>query len=552
MHELTLRAAKDRARREGWIDWIRSDTDERAARNGCVFNADRGLRVVRFFENVLRHSKGEWAGQEFKLLDWQRDDVIMPLYGWERPDGTRRFRLAYIEIPKKNGKSTLASGLSLYHLIGDGEQGAEVYSAAADRGQASIVYNEAVAMVKRSTSLSSRLSLKPSVKRIIFEQTLSYYLVLTADAFRNEGLNISALIFDELHAQPDRTLWDALRYGGAARRQPMTIAITTAGKTREGNIAWEQHEYAEKVAAGVFEDDSFFGYIRGAADEDDWTDPETWRKANPSLGLTMSEESFADACREAQNNKGQEASFRRYRLNQWERRSERWLDLPKWDEGGVEPVDAGALLGRPCYAGLDLASTRDITACVFVFPDDDGGVTVVPRFWVPRDTAYQRKQRDRVPYDVWASAGWLTMTEGDWTDYTVIEEEIVAFSAQHPITQVAFDPREASMLAQRLINRGVTMVPFAQSCAAYNEPVKRFEQMVGEGKIRHGGNPVLRWMASNVSLDTNIAGLRIPSKKKSHEKIDGIVALVMAIGHVMVAEEARPSVYETRGPLVFK
>jgi len=307
---------------------VRTEADERAVAQGYVFRLAAAERVRTFFQRFLCHSKGEWAGQPFELLDWQWDDIVAPLFGWQRPDGTRRFRRGYIEVPKKNGKSCLFSGLSLYLLLADGEPGAEIYSAAVDRDQASIVFTEAANMVEASPHLASRLQVVRSTKRIVDHRSRSYYKALSADVPAKEGLNAHAILIDELHAQRNRDLWDTLRYAGASRRQPLHLAITTAGYDRH-SICWEQHDYAKKVQDGTIQDLAFFSYICAAESDDDWTAPEVWRKANPSFGITLSAEQFAEDCQEAQQSPAKENSFRRYRLNQWTEQDVRWLSLER-------------------------------------------------------------------------------------------------------------------------------------------------------------------------------------------------------------------------------
>jgi phage terminase large subunit-like protein len=300
-----LKELRGIARDEGWDEWIRSEGDERAVLAGCWFDREAGERVCDFFERFLVHTKGEWAGKPFALFDWQKKDLVMPLFGWRRRNGERRFRKAYVEVPKKNGKSGLCSGIALYLLMADGEPGAEVYSAAADRDQAAIVYGESEKMVLKSPSLQKHLRVVASRKTIIYQRTLSYFRCLSADVPTKEGLNIHGLIFDELHAQRNRELFDTLQYGGAARRQPLLVSITTAGFDRN-SICWEQHDYADKILRGVVDDPSFFPLIYAAGEEDDWTDPVVWRKANPSFGLTIREDAFAEEAREAQEKPSQQ------------------------------------------------------------------------------------------------------------------------------------------------------------------------------------------------------------------------------------------------------
>jgi len=541
-----LATAKD----EGWSEWIRTEADERAVLSGCWFDREAAARVEVFFERFLRHSKGEWAGKPFRLQEWQKRDLLFPLFAWKKRNGYRRFRNAYIEVPKKNGKSALCSGISLYLLVADGEPGAEVYSAAADRDQASIVYGEAERMVMSSPALSRRLRVIPSRKTILFPRTNSVYRALSADVPTKEGLNIHGLIFDELHAQKSRELFDTLRYGGAARRQPLLVSITTAGFDRN-SICWEQHEYARKVLKGIVEDESFFAYIRAANEDpnegpvDDWTSREAWYKANPSLGVTISEEAFAAECREAQEKPTLQNSFKRYRLNIWTSADVRWMPMDKWDfsEGSVDPR---MLVGKPCFGGLDLSTTLDITACVFVFPWDDGIYKVHPLFWIPEENMRERSTRDRVPYEVWARQGLVRTTPGNVVDYAWIEKDILEFAERHKVEEIAYDQWNATEIIQRLTDAGLVMVPIRQGFASMSGPMKQTEALVYAGKLHHGGNPVLRWMADNVQASIDPAGNMKPDKGRSRERIDGIVAAIMALGRAGMRGNQK-SVYEERG-----
>ncbi len=525
---------------------MRGDADRRAMRNGCWFDEPAAERVREFFRRYLRHSKGEWAGKPFELQPWQWESLIGPLFGWKRADGTRRFRRAYIEIPKKNGKSAICSAIALYLLIADGEAGAEIYSAAADKEQASIVHGEAAHMVQASAALQSRLEVIRSTKRIIFPARNSWYKALSADVPTKEGLNAHGIIFDELHAQRTRTLWDTLAYAGSARRQPLQIAITTAGFDRH-SICYEQHDYAEKVLSGVIEDDSFFPLIFAASPEEDWTREATWRKANPSFGVTVKPEAIATDCREAQESPRKENAFRRYHLNQWTEQDVRWLKLEKWDACGDPLPD---LAGRPCFAGLDLASSTDIAALALLFPWDSGdGYDLVAKCWVPAEGAAVRSRKDRVPYELWIGQKHIIATEGDVIDYERIRRDIGELGKTYNIREIAFDRWGAVQLATQLQGDGFAMVAFGQGFASMSAPTKQFETLVLGKRLRHGGNPVLRWMASNVAVETDAAANLKPSKSRSREKIDGIVAAVMALGRAMVAPRAA-SVYEGRGVIV--
>ncbi|HEX3998247.1 MAG TPA: terminase TerL endonuclease subunit [Pirellulales bacterium] len=524
MNELAQKLAEARA--AGWAEWIRGEADEQAVLEGCTFDLPAAERVRDFFVKFLRHSKGQWAKQPFELLDWQWESVIAPLFGWKRADGTRRFRRGYIEVPKKNGKSTIFSGLSLYLLAGDHEAGAEVYSAAVDRDQASIVFNEAANMVESSPALSGRLEVIRSTKRITFPRTRSFYRALSAEVPTKEGLNAHAVLIDELHAQRSRDLWDTLRYAGASRRQPLLLSITTAGFDRH-SICWEQHAYAEQVLSGVIHDSAFFAFIKAAALDDDWTDPAVWRKANPGFGVTVSEDQFAEDCREAQESPAKENSFRRYRLNQWVESETRWLSLDKWNACGGEPQET--LDGKDCWGGLDLSSTTDLSAFVLVFPLEDR-FAVLPFFWIPEDGARLRERRDRVPYTEWVRQGFIQATPGEVIDYDRIRVRINELGQRFAIRGIAIDRWNATQLASQLEGDGFEMVAFGQGYMSMNAPTKRLEQLVLSEQLAHGGNPVLRWMANNVSLETDAADNWKPSKKRSRERVDGIVALIMGLG----------------------
>lgn len=484
--------------------------------------------MYAFFEKVLKHSKGQQAGQPFLLMPWQRY-VLGEIFGRLKPDGTRQYRQGYIEIPKKNGKSTLLAGISLYVLLADGENGAEVYGAASDREQAGIIYREAASMVRSSPSLSRVLEVVDSRKSIVHKASNSFYRVLSADAFRAEGLNIHCLLFDELHAQRgDRRLWDALRYGGAARRQPLVLSITTAGEYNKSHLWFEQHDYAERCIADPTFDPSFFGCIYAADREDDWQKPKVWHKANPSLGETISEESFAADCREAANSTTKLSSFLRYRLNIPTTTETRW----------VRPDQIGAcmapheqpLAGRDCWCGLDLASTFDTSAFIAWFPGEDGIVDVYAHFWMPAENAVQREKEDRVPYSQWERDGWLTLTDGKSTDYAVIKRDIMAFCDEHHCRQIAIDRWNATMLSQELMAEGLPVVMFGQGFASMSAPTKRLEALLVDGKLRLANNALLSWQLGNAAVQMDAASNVKLSKAKSTERIDGAVAMAMACG----------------------
>jgi len=516
--------------------------------NGFYFDKRAAQVAVAFFEKLLKHSKGEWAGQPFELAEWQREGVIKPLFGWKRADGTRKFRTAYIEVPRKNGKSTLAAGIALFLLFADGEPGAEVYSAAADRDQAGIVFDEAKSMVEGSPELAKRSQVFK--RSIVILSSRSSYKVLSADAYTKHGLNAHGVIFDELHAQPDRELWDVLTTSTGARRQPLVVAITTAGYDRQ-SICYEQHEYARRVLEKVVDDPSFFGYIAAADDQEDWTDEAIWRKANPSLGVTVKLDYLRNEANKAQQSPAYQNTFRRLHLDQWTQQETRWLDLAAWDACARE-VDQKLLEGAPCYGGLDLASSSDIASFVLVFPAEPGEeerYQLMPFFWMPQANLVDRSRRDRAPYDAWVRQGLITATEGTVIDYGYIVRDIEALSEKYNIKEIAFDRWGAFQVSQQLEGAGLTMVGFGQGFASMSAPTKELLRLVLDKRIAHGGNPVLRWMADNVVVSQDAAGNVKINKLKSREKVDGIVSGVMALDRAVRHSRSGGSVYESRGLL---
>jgi len=508
------------------------------------FDEQAAAVAVAFFERLLVHVKGEWAGQPFLLLPWQKK-IVRDVFGWKRPDGTRRYRTVYIEVPRKNGKSNLAAGLALYMLFLDDEPGAEIYSAAADTDQAAIVFDLAKQMVEASPALEARSEVYK--RSIVVPATRSVYRVVSADAYTKHGFNAHGVVFDELHAQPNRELWDVLTTATGARRQPLVIAITTAGYDRE-SICWEQHEYARKVAEGIIEDDTFYPAIWAADEDDDWLDEEVWKKANPSLGHTLKWEYLRGEARRAQQSPAYQNTFRRLHLNQWTQQETRWLPMEAWNACAHE-VDEEALAGWVGYGGLDLASSVDIAAFEIVFPPREEGDLwrVVSRFWIPEENIVERARRDRVPYDAWVRDGYITATPGNVIDYAFIMAEIERLGEMYDIREIAFDRWGAVQISTALEERGFTMVQFGQGFRSMSPPTKELLRLVLEGKIAHGGHPVLRWMADNLVVDTDPAGNVKPNKKKSREKIDGMVALIMALDRATRHAAEGGSVYETRG-----
>lgn len=515
-----------------------------------TYNKEAADFAVSFIE-CLCHTKGTWAGKPFELIDWQ-EQIIRDIFGILKPNGYRQFNTAYVEIPKKQGKSELAAAVALLLCCADGEERAEVYGCAADRQQAAIVFDVAADMVRMNPALKKRCKILASQKRLIYEPTNSFYQVLSADAYSKHGFNVSGVIFDELHTQPNRKLYDVMTKGsGDARTQPLYFLITTAG-TDEHSICYQVHQKALDIMEGRKHDPRFYPIIYGADREEDWSDPEVWKKVNPSLGVTVAMEKVKDAYNSAKENPAEENTFRQLRLNQWVKQDVRWMPMDKWDACAF-PVDPNQLRGRPCYGGLDLSSTTDITAFVLVFPplDDSEGFTLLPYFWIPEDNVDLRVRRDHVPYDIWKQQGFLQTTEGNVVHYGFIEHFIEELGKKYNIREIAFDRWGAVEMVQNLEGMGFTVVPFGQGFKDMTPPTKELMRLTLEKKIAHGGQPVLRWMMDNIYIRTDPAGNIKPDKAKSTEKIDGVVATIMGLDRaIRNGGGDGDSVYDNRGLLL--
>jgi len=512
------------------------------------YDQKKADRAVMFIEN-LRHTKGKWAGKKFWLLPWQ-EKIIRDLFGIVKPDGKRQFRTAYVEIGKKNGKSELAAAVALYLLYADSEPSAEVYGAAADRQQASIVFDVAHQMVNMAPALLRRSKIMAATKRIVNYTNAGFYQVLSAEVGTKHGLNVSGLVLDEVHAQPNRKLYDVLTKGsGDAREQPLFFLITTAGTDKE-SICFELHQKAKDILSGQKVDPTFYPVVYGLTEEDDWKDEKNWYKANPSLGQTINIERVREHFQEALENPAEEAVFKQLRLNMWVSGTTSFIPEQIFDRGSM-PIDLESLRGRECYGGLDLSSTGDITAFVLMFPprNETEKYICLPFFWVPEDTIPIRVRRASVPYDVWQKQGYLNATKGNVIDYSFIEKFINDLHTRYNILEIAVDRWNATMLIQNLQGDGFTMVPFGQGFKDMSPPSKEFYKLMMEGKILHGGNPVLKWMAMNVVVDIDAAENIKPTKARSPEKIDGIVAAIMALDRC-IRHENEESVYDTRGILL--
>lgn len=513
---------------------------------GLTFDEQAAKLAIAFF-SLLRHYKGEWAGEIIRLEPWQQF-FLWCLFGWKREDGTRRFRTAYMEVARKNGKTTLAAGMGLYLMVADGEPGAEIYTAATKRDQARIAHEAATQMVRQSPQLRKLVSIY--VNNLHSLESASKFEPLGRDADSLDGLNCHGVIADEVHAWKQRDMWDVLETSTGARRQPLMLAITTAGYDRQ-SFCWQLHEYTEKVLERVVEDDSFFGVIYSLDEEDDWQDERLWVKANPNLGVSKKWDDIRRKMERAAEMPAALNAFLRLELNQWTQAETRWVNLEAWRACGEWAVEEEKLAGRRCYGGLDLSSTTDVSAFVLVFAplEENEPYQALCRFWIPEDNMRERVRRDRVPYDVWERHGYIQRTPGNVIDYDFILHQIDQDAQRYDLAEIAFDRWGATLIVQQIQERGLTLVQFGQGFVSMAPPMKELQKLILSRKIAHGNNPVLTWMADNLVARQDPAGNLKPDKEKSTEKIDGMVALIMGLDRALRNEAAGPSVYESRGIL---
>ena len=506
---------------------------EMAHLRGLHFDEDEAQASIDFF-GLLKHSKGEWAGQPLILEPWQ-EFIIGSVFGWQRADGSRRFRVAYVEVPRKNGKSLLSAGVGLKLAFFDSEGGAEVYAAATKRDQAKIVFGDARAIVLAVPALKRRITV-PKTERAIGsmfdESTRSKFEPLGQDADSLNGLNIHGAIVDELHAHKTRLMWDVLQTATGARRQPLTFAITTAGSGRE-SVCWQQHQYGTQILDSIFEDDTFFCFIATMDDEDDWTDPETWRKANPNYGVSVKVDDLERKCAKAQLVPAEQNAFQRLHLNVWTDQVTRWLSTEIWDEGSLP---SGALTNRPCYAGV-IASEDDLTAIVLWFPDEVGGGDALSMVFMPADNIAQVSRETNAPLDRWAADGWIEATEGNVTDYDFVRRRLNDLQNVYDIREVAVRQHNTLQLQTQLMGDGFTVVPINRGFPGMSAATKEVERLLTARKLRHGGHPVLRWMASNIAVRQDADGEKRPDREKSGGNIHGMEALIVAVARAMVQPE---------------
>ena len=514
------------------------------------YDESKYKRVVKFFSK-LRHTKGKWAGKYFGLQDWQKE-ILKNIFAYVDADGNRVRNTAYVEVPRKNGKSEFAAGLALYVLRCDNEFGAEIYSCANEKEQASLVFNAAVTMIALDTDLglAKCFRIKESFKTILYPKMNSFYKALSAEAYSKHGYNPHFVVYDELHEAPNRDLWDVMKTGMGARTQPMMIAITTAGYDKN-SICWEQHDYAQKIIEGTIKDPTFYGVIYGAGEKDDWTSEETWKKANPNYGVSVHEKFLKSECLLALEKPTYENTFKRLYLNMWTTQKTRFIQMERWDENNIA-IDKESLKDKPCFGGLDLASVSDVAVYSLVFPPSDlekGAYRTLNWYFIPEEGIRHRSMTDKVPYEVWRREGLIIATPGRTIDYGFIKTVIKMTLQTYDVRGIMYDRWSALQLVKEITDEtGALMLEMGQGYASMSPPTKEFQKLILENRFHHGGDPVLRWMVNNVAVLQDPAGNIKPSKADSSEKIDGVVSNIMALNGC-IKNNLSGSVYEERGLL---
>lgn len=520
----------------------RDDIDEGV--DGYHYDADYGARVCKFI-SALTHIKGQLArNREVIVLEPWQVFLIMTVFSWVDDAGFRRFKTVYTEVPRKNAKSTLSSGVGLYLLSADGEEGAEVYSAATTRDQARIVWQDAKRMAERAPWARTHFDVKTSAHAIYTDKTSSTFRALSRDQGGNlDGLNIHGAIIDELHAHKGREIWDVIETGTGARVQPLVWGITTAGFNRSG-ICYEQRAYALKVLNGSADDDEYFGIVYTIDEGDDWLDEATWIKANPNWGVSVNPDDIRRKARKAMEMASAQPNFMTKHLNVWMNADSQWMDLVAWDNCGDQSLTLDQFEGQPCWVAIDLASKKDIASVGIIFEHGEDGYAMFTKNYLPEDAAEEGRNSQ---YHGWSITGRLKLTSGNTTDYAVIEDDVRDLASRFDVQVVAYDPWQANYLATRLMGEGLPMVEYRQTVQNMSEPMKELEALVLSGKLKHDGDPVLAWMMSNVVAHLDAKENIYPRKQFPENKIDGVIALIMALGRAIVATEEEASVYELRG-----
>ena len=508
------------------------------------FDKEAADRAVSFIEKFITHTKGDKSGTPLLLEKWQRE-IVEKIFGWKnKKTNLRQYRNVFIEVPRKNGKTTLSAAISLVFLFTEKESGQEIYAAAGDRGQAGLLHEIAKGMILNNPELRSRAKILRN--SIVNESKGNFFQAISSDSKTKHGFNSNLTIMDELHCQPNRDLYDTLITSSASRRQPLFLSITTAGYDKN-SICYEVYDYAKKVLDGSITDDSFLPVIYEADDEeDDITSEKVWKKCNPNYGVSLRKDYMKRESKKAIDIPSYMNTFKRLHLNIWTTNESKWMGNKEWMECEGE---LGDLSNMECWGGLDLATTRDITAFVLIFRVDNI-FKIKPYFFVPRDNAKARSDRDGVDYMSWISQGYIIATEGNVTDYSFVRKKINELSKKYRIQSISYDRWNASQITIDLMADGANMSPLGQGFASLSAPTKQLEKLILSKEIEHDGNPVMRWMMGNVQLEIDSADNHKPSKKKSKEKIDGVVACICALAEYMTQDKEGDSVYDNRGLLI--
>lgn len=518
------------------------------------FDERKAQRALDFFQHpkdgCLHHVKGKWANQLLELEPWQ-EAIIANIFGWlSLKDKTRRYREVFVYLPRKNGKTTLAAGIVNYVLFCDKEPGAEIYSAAADREQATLVFVQVKGMILAEPELSNRAKIYQKAVVALDEagqQTGSSYKAISAESSTKHGYNTHCAVIDELHAQKNSELVDVLETSTGSRQQPLMIYITTADFARE-SICNEKLDYARKVRDGIIDDPAFLPVIYEAPVDADWKDPQVWADANPNLGVSLSLEYIQAKCEKAKESPRFENTFKRLHLNIQTEQNVRWLPMDAWDACGEVEFTAEQLRGRPCFGAFDLSSKVDLTTLGLLFPDDELGWYYLLYAWLPAENKRAREKQDEVSYRTWIRQGHIETTPGNVIDYKGIRRKANELRKIYDIREIAFDPWNAQQLATELAeDDGFKMMEFRQGFKSMSGPAKDFEAAVLSGRFLHGNNPLLRWMASNVTVKEDPAENIKPMKSGRYRRIDGIITGVMCMGRALVNVPPQPSVYEEQG-----
>ena len=515
---------------------------ENALDKGWYFDRKAAIRAIGFIEK-LKHTKGKWAGQRFKLESWQQF-ILWNIFGWMKADGTRRFRYVYVEIARKNGKTALSAGIGLYMLFADGEARPEVYSAATVKDQARICFSDAVEIVKK-TDLKNYLS--PYRNSIVYELKGGTMKPLSSDYGTHDGLNPSCGIIDEFRAHKDSGMFDVIKSAFGARRQPLMFIITTAGFNKNG-ACYAYRSNVIKILQGINEDDSLFGIIYTLDSKEEWDNPKMWIKSNPNLGVSVFPEYLADQVNDAKNRPEAVRNVMIKNVNLWVDAEKTWILDDMWQKC-IGTTDIESLRGCQCWGGLDLSNVSDITAFVLLFHENEK-FQLLPFFWIPEDKMLEKIRKENINYDKWSSLGFVKVTAGNVLDYDFVKADILQIVEVYDLQSTAYDRWNASQTIIDLQNEGMECSPFGQGYGSMGAPTKEFEKMVLTEKIEHFGNPVLRWMMASTVVKTDPAGNIKPDKEKSSQKIDGIVASIMALGEWMTAQaEEDNNPYNQRGML---